>query len=100
MKDSERLEELVDPAVDVLRKAFESGTLTNKELGLARVASSTLSAWSRLKQVERAGDALRFNIARELATDKEQLAEYIRITNPEVPILPAIVVNQEENKKA
>lgn len=85
-KGSERLEPIIDEAVETLRKIFQADEPDTGELVVARLATSALATWAKLKQSEGAQEAVYFSIARELAQDKEQLAHYIEITLPHLPL--------------
>jgi len=86
-RDSARLEPIIEPAVQALRKVFMGGNHEDADVTAARLASSVLATWARLKQAERAQEGIYFAMARELAEDREQLARYIRLTLPDVPIV-------------
>jgi len=86
-RDSDRLEPLVTPAINVLKKLFTGASTEEEDIATARIAASSLATWSRLKQAERAQEAVYFNMARELANDREQLAIYIKASLPDVPIV-------------
>lgn len=84
-RDSDRMDQLVDPAVEALRKLLTDGPADETELAIANVAKGILATWAKLKQTERAQDAMNFAMARELL-DKEKLQEYIRLTLPGGPL--------------
>ena len=92
MKDSDKLEGLVEPAVDVLKKIFTrpGDELSDNDVTTARIAGSLLATWSRLKQAERAQEAVYFNMARELASDREQLEAYVKASMPDVPLVKVL----------
>lgn len=86
-KDSTRLEPLIDDAIQTLQTIFRAaGEHSGDELAVARLANSVLATWSKLKQSESAQEAVYFSMARELAEDREQLAHYIEVTMPHVPL--------------
>ena len=84
MKDSQRMEAVIDPAIKTLKAIFRPGESEEADLVKARLASSVLSTWARLRASERAQEALYFNMAQALASDREQLAQYIELTMPNV----------------
>jgi len=86
-RDSKRLEPIIDPAINAIRSILTDGEHTDNEITAARIASSVLATWSKLKQSERAQEAVYFAMARELAQDQEQLAKYISMTLPDVPLV-------------
>lgn len=92
MKDSQRLEPVIEPAVKTLQAVFRPGEPEEGDLMKARLASSVLSTWARLRASERAQETLYFNMAQALATDREQLAHYIELTMPNVIPIGAIKV--------
>lgn len=85
-KDSQRLEPMISGAVQTLERVFQPGEHDEQELIVARLASSVLATWAKLKQSERAQEAVYFTMARELAKDSDQLADYVRRTMPDVPL--------------
>lgn len=91
-RESERLEPLIDPAIQSLKRMFEGGR-EEEDFTTARIASSVLSTWARIKQSERAEDAIMFSMARSLAHDREELERYLKVTMPDLPMLK--VVNGE-----
>jgi hypothetical protein len=101
-KDSDRLEGIIEPAVSALRKVFTQpgDELVDNDLTTARLASSVLSTWSRLKTAERAQEAVYFNMARELANDQNQLKEYIRASMPDVPLVKVLDAKELPKLKA
>jgi|SRR3990170_8339014 len=96
MRDSDKLEELVVPAVGALKKIFTqaSDNLTDGEVVAGRLAATLLSTWSRLKQSERAQEATYFNMARELAKDPSQLEAYVKASMPDVPLVKVLQARQ------
>jgi len=56
----------------------------------ARVAQASLGTISRYRATESARDALAFHMARTLTTDPDELARYIRITQPQSLMAKAI----------
>lgn len=56
----------------------------------AKLAATSLSAWTRQNATENSRSALNFAMAREIAGDKDQLQRYIAITNPESPLVRAL----------
>jgi hypothetical protein len=102
MKDSDRLEGLVEPAVQALKKVFISpgDELIDNDLATARLAGSVLATWSRLKQSERTQEAVYFSMARELATDRVQLEQYIKMSLPDVPLVKVLDAKKLPRLKA
>jgi len=91
MRDTEKkLAGLADQAIDTLKHFFRQDDRTGKDIGVARVATAVLSAWTRQQQTKSAEKATMFMVARELASDKKQLAEYVRLTMPDLSIVKAL----------
>jgi len=86
----ERFVSLADQAITALGRFFRKKERTTKDVGIARVATAILSSWTRQQQTKSAEKATMFMIARELSSDKEQLADYIRITMPDLSIVKAL----------
>jgi hypothetical protein len=91
-KDSDQLQELIKPAVNALKKVFTQpgDELVDNDLTTARLAGSVLATWSRLKQAERAQEAVYFSMARELASDRSQLEQYVKLSMPDVPLVKVL----------
>lgn len=77
-------------AMKQLGEFFNEGEHTSKSIAAARVATAILSSWTRDHQTRSAEKATMFMVARELASDKNQLAEYIRITMPDLELVKAL----------
>lgn len=91
MKNTEKkLVDLADEAIGTLNHFFSEGEHTPRDIGVARIATAVLSAWTRQQQTRSAEKATLFMVARELASDKEQLAEYVRLTMPDLSIIKAL----------
>jgi len=91
MRDTEKkLAGLADQAIDTLHIFFRQDDRTGKDIGVARVATAVLSAWTRQQQTKSAEKATMFMVARELASDKQQLADYVRLTMPDLNIVKAL----------
>lgn len=83
---------LANEAMTNLSRFFHKKEHTTKDVGVARVATAVLSSWTRQQQTRSAEKATMFMVARELATDKDQLAEYVRLTMPDLSIVKALPV--------
>lgn len=81
---------LAEKAIKSLDDFFGRKDYTNKDIGAARIATAIISAWTRQSQTKSAEKTTLFMVARELASDKQQLAEYIRLTMPDLPIVKAL----------
>lgn len=91
MKDAgNKLASLAEDAIGKLKDFFNQEEYTGKDVGVARVATAVLSAWTRHEQTKSAEKTTLFMVARELASDKDQLAEYIRLTMPDLGIVKAL----------
>ena len=81
---------LAKQAISKLREFFNQEDHTGKDIGAARIATAVLSSWTRHAQTKSAEKATMFMVARELAQDKEQLAEYVRLTMPNLGLIKAL----------
>jgi len=91
MKDTEKkFAGLADQAIGTLSKFFRQDDGTGKDIGVARVATAVLSSWTRQQQTKSAEKATMFMVARELASDKVQLADYVRLAMPDLSIVKAL----------
>jgi len=91
-KDSEKIEDLIGPAANLLKRVFAApgDELVDNDLTTARLAATVISSWTRLKQAERAQEAVYFSMARELAGDRAQLEQYIKLSMPDVPLVKVL----------
>lgn len=90
-------EESLKTLVDFLRSEGDDEKLMKK----ARVASSVLACHGRFEATKSVRERTIVGLARTLARDREQLAEYVKITLPESKIagaLPAPAKPQPEQK--
>lgn len=77
-------------AVSALRKFLAMGDVTGADINRARVAASAFSAVTRVRQTEGAREATFLMLARELANNKDEFREYVKIGMPTAPILKAL----------
>ena len=84
------LDALGAEAVNALRKFLMQPEHTSLDIGKARVAASALSAWTRHRQTESSRESNFLLLARELADDKAQFREFVRLGMPTTPILAAL----------
>jgi hypothetical protein len=85
-----KLGQLAERAMKSLDDFFDADDHTGKDIGAARIATAIISAWTRQAQTRSAEKTTLFMVARELAGDREQLAEYIRLTMPDLAIVKAL----------
>lgn len=86
----EKLSSLADKAISSLHDFFSQEEHTGKDIGSARIATAVLSSWTRHAQTKSAEKATMFMVARELASNKEQLKEYVRLTMPDLGLVKAL----------
>ena len=89
-QSQDELEVLRRDAIGALQEFFRKKEATASDMNRAKVAASTLSSVTRWKQTENAQQSLAFSMARELARDKSQLEEYVRVSMPTAPIARAL----------
>jgi len=91
MKSPEsQLSNLAGKAISRLSTFFNQEEHTGKDISAARVATAVLSSWTRQQQTKSAEKTTMFMVARELATNKEQLTEYVRLTMPDLGLTKAL----------
>lgn len=86
----EKLGSLAEKAISSLTQFFGQEDHTGKDIGAARIATAVLSSWTRHAQTKSAEKATMFMVARELASDKEQLTKYVRLTMPDLGLIKAL----------
>jgi len=77
-------------AMEKISDFFKESNHDGKDFAVVRVGTAVLGAWARNQQTRSAEKATMFMVARELATDKEQLRKYIGLTMPESGVLTSI----------
>ena len=83
-------ESVARQALNQLARIFSKQEFDSKDLAMGRLAATTLSAHSRIRQADGARIATTFMMARELAQSPEELAAYITLTMPSHPLARAI----------
>lgn len=89
-KPSDELQPIIPDAVKTLKRVFTTGTASEEDLTVARLASATLSTWAKLKQTEGGQEAMYYSMARDIAESPEELTHYIKVTMPNVPLAKAL----------
>ncbi len=89
-RPSNQLDPIVPDAVKTLKRILTDKTHSEDDLAIGRLASATLSTWAKLKQTEGAREAVFYSMARDIAENPEQLAHYIKVTLPDVPLAQAL----------
>ena len=87
---TENLGNLAKVGIAELEDFVTAKEFTSQDLGKARVITSLISAYARLKQAEGAQQATTFMMARELANDKQELRAYIAATMPDHAVIKAL----------
>ena len=77
-------------AVGVLRKFLSLGEFTPRELDRARVAQSAFSGWTRVKQADNQRESNLLLLIRELAENKAQFREFVKVALPNAPLPKAL----------
>lgn len=77
-------------AISALRKFLAQGEVTSADVARAKVAATAFSGWTRHKATESARDSNTLALIRELAADKEQFREFVRLSLPNAPVLKAL----------
>ena len=94
MADEETLtpewRELYDASRKTIVRFLQNPTDEKAQIQAARTATATLGAVTRHEQTQGAREQTAFMMARELATNNEQLAEYLRASMPSAPVLKAL----------
>lgn len=77
-------------SVSALRKFLAQGEYTSLDIARAKVAASAFSGWTRHKATESARDGNTLMLIRELAKDKDQFREFVKLGMPNAPIVRAL----------
>lgn len=100
MKDqfSERFQQAAQVSLEKLMAYLQSDGNDEDLLKQARVASSVLASHQRHEATNSSREKTIIGLARSLARDKDQLAQYVRITMPESSITKALPASEPEKK--
>lgn len=82
--------ELEEEAIGQLLKFMRAKTKTEELFKAAKVAGTALSNSTRHFQTKSAGQATDFMIAREIAKDKDEMAKFMKLIRPSMPIMKAL----------
>jgi hypothetical protein len=85
VQHSENWERLFDGASKAVLKFFENPT--PEDLPKVKVATSVLSSFTRHEQTDSAREQTAVIIARQLADNKEEFANYLKISMPKLQLL-------------
>lgn len=87
LSDADRLEPLIDDSVEAIKRAINAkgGEPSNGILKAARIATSSLATWARLKQVRNSETKTIISLAEKMAEDKAQFRDYMRGTTIAIP---------------
>jgi hypothetical protein len=75
-----------------LLRVANGDDVTPKDIGSTKIALGVVSAWTRTQQTQSARDGTSAILARELARDKEEYREYIRVAIPNHPLARALPI--------
>ena len=75
-------EELKNDAVETLRKFFKVESPDDETIKKVKIATSILSSYTRHEQTESAKEQTAVIVGRELSSNKDEFAEYLRISIP------------------
>lgn len=77
-------------AIALLRAHMAKDVRTKDDRQDASLFAAVVSSWTRDKASSGAGRALDYQMARDLAENKEELKRYVRITQPTHRLVPAL----------
>lgn len=82
--------DLFDTAKGRLLKFLKQDKHTSAEIGAAKIASSVISAYTRMGATESANKTTELLLIREINASPEQLRQYIELTQPSHPLLRVV----------
>lgn len=80
--------DLLAQSTDTLIGFFQQESLDAQALAKARIATSVLSNVTRHEATERARDAMRVAVYRQISKNREEFAEFVKISMPQLKMLP------------
>lgn len=90
MNAAEKMEALGLASVDVLKAALTKSEYTKGDIIRIKAAQSGLGSWTRFLATSSAEHGNVLMLARELAKDKDEFRELVRIGLPTAPMLKAL----------
>ena len=84
------MQDLFDAGKKKLLKFLAKEKYTSTDIGAAKIASSVLSAYTRMGATESANKTTELLLIREVNASPEQLRRYIELTQPSHPLLRVI----------
>jgi len=88
--DEGKLVQLETESSEALLRFFKAEDLSPSMIGAAKIAASAFSTCARRRATATAEKALGYQMARDLASDKDRLAEYVAVSMPSAPIVKAL----------
>ena len=80
----EQFDQLKDLALITLTEFLQEDEMAEEDFQKARVAASSLSAYSRIFISLRARESLQWSILKEIIEDKQKLKRYVGMTFPRI----------------
>lgn len=84
-KTNKQWDGLFDEASQQIMKYFKNPT--SEDMPKVKVATSVLSSFTRHEQTQSAREQTSVMIARHISENKEEFAEYLRLSNPNLKLL-------------
>lgn len=84
------IKEAAEEAIEVVREFLRNPSAEREQMARVKYASSMVSNYVKHEQTQSAREATNFMMARELAQNSEQLAEYLKAASPSAPVLKAL----------
>lgn len=94
---TQKIEALGMHAIDVLKAAMTKGDFTKGDIIRIKAAQTSLGSWTRFRATESAERTNLLVLARELAENKQQFQDFMRVAMPNAPIMKALT-NGEQRK--
>ena len=84
------IEALGAESVSALRKFLAQPEVTTTDIGRAKIAASAFSGYTRYRQTESSRESNLIMLSRELAKDKDELRQFLKLGMPNAPIMKAL----------
>lgn len=97
-RDSDRLEPIIDDSISALKALLQADEPSEDQIVKAHMAKSVVATWAKLKATESSRDTLFYAMAKDMASNPDELRKYIAATTPGGSHVKKLLAGDEEKK--